>query len=250
MDLQNKIILMTGAGQGIGRAVAKEFATHGATVILLDRDLSQLEEVYDEIQNGNMQQAAIFPMNLETSTPKDYQQLFDILQQEFGHLHGLIHNAAILGALCPIEYQDIETWYKVLQVNLNAPFLLTKACLPLLQKPSKASILFTSDELVSSVRAYWGAYGVSKFGVEGLSKILAEELDNSNIRVNCIRPNKIRTKLRAHAYPGENPQSLTSPNDITWAYRYLMSDESKEHGLSLNLSDIADITQNSSVNNN
>jgi len=226
--LAGRTILVTGAGDGIGRAAAIRFASHGATVILLGRTIPKLEAVYDAIEAEGGPQPAIYPMNLEVATPHDYQQLREKLGSEFGALHGLLHNAAELKYLSRIDDFDMEAWYQILQINLNAPFMLTQACLPLLRKAEDASVLFTSDRVGRKGKAYWGAYGVSKFGLEGLMQILAEETrDSSPIRVNSIDPGPTRTRLRALAYPGENPNELKTPSDLMPLYLWLMGPESK-----------------------
>lgn len=225
--LRNRTLLITGAGDGIGRAAALAYARHGATVILLGRTIAKLESVYDAIEEQGSSQPAIYPMNLESATEKDYRTLADVIDREFGRLDGLLHNAAQLALLSRIDDYDAETWHKVLQVNLTAPFLLTQACLPLLRRAEDASILFTSDRVGRRGKAYWGAYGVSKFGIEGLMQILADETENSGtIRVNSIAPGPTRTQLRASAYPGEDPSRLPSPNSIMNHYLYLMGPDS------------------------
>ncbi|HHL45371.1 MAG TPA: SDR family NAD(P)-dependent oxidoreductase, partial [Gammaproteobacteria bacterium] len=159
--LKNRIILVTGAGDGIGAIAAKTFAQYGATVILLGRTIRKLEAIYDAIEQSGAPQPAIYPMNLEGASPKDYNDLAETVDREFGRLDGLLHNAAILGTLTPLEMYDLELWTKVMQVNLNAPYLLTRACLPLLKKSDDASVLFTSSTVGHKGRAYWGAYGIS-----------------------------------------------------------------------------------------
>ncbi len=226
--LNGRIILVTGAGDGIGRAAARSFAAHGATVILLGRTIRKLEAVYDEIEQAGYPLPAIYPMNLEGAAPKDYDDLAEVLEKEFGRLDGLLHNAAFLGTLTPLAQYNVETWFKVMQVNLNAPFLLTRACMPLLERSVDASIIFTSDSVGRRGKAYWGAYGVSKFGIEGIMQILADELENTgSIRVNSIDPGPVRTLLRNRAYPAENPASLTPPDQIMGVYLYLMGPDSK-----------------------
>ena len=223
--LKDKIILVTGAGDGIGKAAAKSFAAHGATVVLLGRTTHKLEQVYDEIQAAGSTQAAIYPMNLEGAAPKDFQDLADTLQEQFGALHGLLHNAAFLGSTTPIEQYDTELWYKVMQVNLNAPFLMTQALLPLMNKTADASIVFTVDDQCS---AYWGAYGVSKAATISFMKILSDEKDTETfIKVNAINPGTVRSALRIKAFPGEDPNQLTKPEDIMDTYLYLMGTDSK-----------------------
>ena len=226
--LSERIILITGAGDGIGRAAALACAAHGATVVLLGRTIRKLEETYDQIEQAGHPQAAIYPMNLEGATPKDHGDLAATLETEFGRLDGLLHNAALLGTLAPIAHQDVELWFKVMQVNLHAPFLLTRACLGLLMKSPDASLLFTSDSVGRRGRAYWGAYGVAKFGLEGLSQILAQELEtNTTVRVNSIDPGPTGTRLRTQAYPGENALALPTPESIMPAYLYLLGPDSR-----------------------
>ncbi len=226
--LQGRTILVTGAANGIGREAALSFAAHGATVVLLGRTLAKLEAVYDEIEAAGHPQPAIYPLNLEGASPKDYEDMADKLAQEFGALHGLLHNAAELRLLSRIDDYDIQTWYQVMQVNLNAPFMLTQACLPLLRQADTASVLFTSDTVGRRGQAYWGAYGVSKFGLEGLMQILAEETENSTaIRVNSVAPGPTRSRLRAIAFPGEDPATLKTPADLMPLYLWLMGADSQ-----------------------
>jgi NAD(P)-dependent dehydrogenase (short-subunit alcohol dehydrogenase family) len=226
--LKDRTILVTGAGSGIGRTISEALAAHGATVILLGRTLSKLEQVYDAIELAGGPQPAIYPMNLEGATPQHYQELAEKLDEEFGSLEGLLHNAAELLILSRIDDYDVESWYKIQQVNLNAPFLLTQACLPLLRKAEDASVLFTSDQVGRRGKAYWGAYGVSKFGIEGLMQILAEETrDSSNIRVNSIAPGPTRSNMRTLAYPGEDPASVKPPEKLIPLYLWLLGPDSK-----------------------
>jgi NAD(P)-dependent dehydrogenase (short-subunit alcohol dehydrogenase family) len=208
--------------------VSKTFAQQGATVILLGRTISKLEKLYDQIEQAGYPQPAIYPLNLEGATPHDYEELANRLGEEFGRLDGLVHNAATLGGLTPIENYDIARWYQVLQVNLNAPFMLTKACLPLLKQSNASSVIFTTDAMAKQPKAYWGAYSVAKAGLENMSKMLAEELEQQgNVRFNCLDPCATKTLFRARIYPGENPQTLPLPETLMPAYLYLMSEQSK-----------------------
>jgi NAD(P)-dependent dehydrogenase (short-subunit alcohol dehydrogenase family) len=226
--LQGRVILVTGAGDGIGRAAAKAFAAHGATVILHGRTLAKLEAVYDAIENSGGPQPAIVPQELSTATPADYQHLAETIENEFGRLDGILHNAAVLGDITPLEMYDPNTWDFVMNVNLRAPFMLTQALLPLLKQSPDASIVFATSSVGRRARAFWGAYAVSKAGLENMSQMLADELRNtSNIRVNCINPGATRTAMRASAYPGENPLSLKTPEEIMPVYLYLMGPDSK-----------------------
>ncbi len=228
--LQDKIILVTGAGSGIGAMAAKTFAQYGATVILLGRTVHKLEVLYDQIEAAGYPQAAIYPMNLEGATAKDYADLALNIENEFGRLDGLLHNAAILGTLTPLPLYDMELWFKVMQVNLHAPYFLTRVCLPLLKKSSSASVVFTSDNVSKQAKAYWGAYSVSKAGVDNMMQIFAEELcENTAIRVNSFNPGKIKTAMRKQAYPGEDNSTLKSPEALAWAYLFLFGKDSQTY---------------------
>ena len=226
--LKDRVILVTGAGDGIGRTAARTFAAHGATVILLGRSLSGLEATYDLIESDGHPQPAIVTQELSTASAADYQQLAETVEREFGRLDGVLHNAGVLGDITPLEMYDPDTWDFVMRINLRAPFLLTQALLPLLKQSPDASLVFTSSSVGRRGRAFWGAYAVSKAGIENMAQLLADELRNtSNIRVNCINPGATRTKMRATAYPGENPMSLKTPDDIMPAYLWLMGPDSR-----------------------
>ena len=233
--LKDRVILITGAGDGIGKTVALGCAKHGATVVLLGRQQKKLEAVYDAIVAAGGAQPAIVPMNLLTVTPDDSVGLAQTLQQEFGRLDGLLHNAAVLGERAPIEHYAPNVWLEVMQVNVNAAFLLTQSLMPLLKASSDASVIFTSSGVGRKGRAFWGAYAVSKFATEGMMQVLADELDeNSNIRVNCINPGGTRTKMRAAAFPAEDASKLKTPDDILPTYLWLLSAASREvHGQSV-----------------
>jgi len=226
--LAGRNILVTGAGDGIGRAVALDFAAHGATVVLVGRTLARLEAVYDEIETRGLPQAAIIEFDLATQDASAYHRLAENLQSEFGRLDGLLHNAAELGALAPLELYDVDLWARVFQVNLHAPFMLTRTCLPLLKAADDASVVFTTADVGRKGRAYWGAYGVAYFGVEGLMQILADELEtNARVRVNSIDPGPVNTRMRRAAYPGQDTSSLATPASITPLYLYLMGPDSR-----------------------
>ena len=227
--LKDRIVMVTGAGSGIGRAAAKAYAAHGATVILVGRTVSRLEEVYDEIEAAGHPKPAIVPMNFEGAAVKDYDELAMTLEDNFGRLDGLLHNAGILGARSPVELYDPETWNKVMHVNATAPFLLSRAMIPLLRKSDDASMIFTSSGVGRQARAYWGAYAASKFAVEGLAQLLADELDDErhNIRVNSLNPGATRTGMRVLAYPAEDPKKNPDPEQLMPIYLYLMGRDSK-----------------------
>jgi len=225
--LDGRVILVTGAGAGIGRAVAMACARYGASVGLLGRTLSKLETVYDEIVAAGWPRPSIAQMNLLKAQAPDYFQLAESIEKEFGRLDGLLHNAGLLGQMSPIEQYDVATWTEVMHVNLTVPFVMTQVMLPLIKKSADASIVFTSSGVGRRGRAYWGAYAVSKFGTEGLAQVLADETDQyPNIRVNCINPGKTRTAMRATAYPGEDPHALKAPEEIVAPYLYLLGPDS------------------------
>ncbi len=226
--LANKVILVTGATDGIGKQAALTYAEYGATVILSGRNTKKLEAVYDEIESLGYPQPALVPLNLQNSSPEQYSQVADVIAAEFGQLDGLLLNASDLGLLSPIEHFDEETWYRVMQVNVNATFLLTKYCLPLIRKAGKGAIAMTSSGVGRQGRAYWGAYAVSKFATEGLMQTLADELEKSDIIVNSINPGATRTKMRANAFPGEDPNTLPTPKDLMPAYLWLMDIENNQ----------------------
>lgn len=238
--LQGRFILVTGAGDGIGRAAAKSYARHGATIVLLGRTIKKLEETYDEIVAAGSPEPAIYPMNLQGATPRDYQDMVNTLEREFGQLHGVLHNAALLGRRTPLGQYPPEEWQQLLQVNLTASFLMTQALLPLLALAADASVIFTSSGVGRRGRAYWGAYAVSKFAVEGMMQVWAEELSEiSNVRVNSINPGATRTRMRADAYPGENPDQNPTPDEIMPLYLYLMGPQSRHlNGVSLDAQSI------------
>ena len=218
-----RVILVTGAGDGIGRAVSLALARHGATVILLGRTQEKLEAVYDQIKANGGPEPAMAPVNLDVARPQDYEALADMFDKEFGRLDGILHNASILGDITPLEQYEYGTWDTVMQVNVNAAFYLTRALMPLLRESDDASILFTSSSVGRKGRAFWGAYAVSKFATEGMMQVLADELENvSRIRVNSINPGATRTRMRAMAYPAEDASTLTTPEQIVPAYLYLL----------------------------
>ncbi|WP_227369540.1 YciK family oxidoreductase [Halomonas sp. M20] len=228
--LNDKIILVTGAGDGIGRVAALTYARHGATVILLGRTISKLEKVYDEIEQQGSPQPAIFPLNFEGATLKDYRDMAETLDQEFGRLDGILHNAGLLGRITPFENYNPELWEQVMQVNINGPIWMTQSLLPLLKASSDASVIFTSSGVGRKGRAYWGAYSVSKFATEGFVEVLADELDNlTSIRVNSLNPGATRTQMRKTAFPAEDPGVLRTPEDIMPTYLWLMGPESSGH---------------------
>lgn len=225
--LKGRIIMVTGAGRGIGEAAAKVYAAHGATVLLLGKNEENLNRVYDEIEAAGWPQPAVIPLNLETALPHQYDELAATIEREFGRLDGLLHNAGIVGPRTPIEQLSGDNFMRVMQVNVSAAFMLTSTLLPLLKLSSDASVIFTSSSVGRKGRAYWGGYAVSKFATEGLMQVLADELDGiGSVRSNSVNPGATRTDMRAKAYPGENPATNPLPQDIMPVYLYLMGPDS------------------------
>ena len=225
-DFDGRVIMVTGATAGIGRAVARELVRSGATVILHGRNEKALEALYQELKALGPE-PSVAQINLERAQGPQYQQLTDEIESRYGRLDGLLHNAAMLGDRSPIEHYDIGLWQRVLLVDLTAPFILTRCLLPLLRSSTDASLVFTSSSVGRRGRAYWGAYSVAKAGVENLAEILADELENTPVRVNVINPGATRTKMRTRAYPAESPGSLQTPEAVVPPYLFLLGGASR-----------------------
>lgn len=225
--LHSRVLLVTGAGGGIGRTAALALARHGATVILLGRTMATLEAVYDEIEAEGLAQPAIYPMNLEGATEKDYRDMCDALDAEFGRLDGILHNASDLGDRTAIRDYTSATWQRVLQVNTTAPFMLTQALLPLLERAGDASVLFTSSGVAPRGRAFWGAYAASKAASDNLMQTLADEFDGTGLRFNSVNPGATRTAMRTRAYPAEDPGTVKPPEALMPLYLYLLGPDSR-----------------------
>lgn len=226
--LQDRVILVTGAGDGIGRAVALECAHRGATVVLLGRTQAKLEATYDAIEKLDGPRPAILTLDLGASTVAEFVGVAEALHAEYGRLDGLAHVAGVLGVRTPLDHYDAKVWTQVLAVNLTAPFLLTQALLPLLRKGRAPSVVFTSSGVGRKGRAFWGAYAASKFGVEGLMQVWADECDGGStpVRMNSFNPGPVRTQMRLEAYPGEDRDKLALPEAVAPAFVYLLSDAS------------------------
>jgi NAD(P)-dependent dehydrogenase (short-subunit alcohol dehydrogenase family) len=220
--LANKTLLVTGAGEGIGKQAALEYAHYGANVILLGKTLSKLEKVYDEIVEAGGAKPAIVPLDLLGATAQHYHDMNNTIADEFGCLDGVLHNASILGHLGPFSQISAQDWQEVLQVNLNSQFLMTQALLPVLQKAQQGSVIFTTSSVGLKGRAYWGPYSISKFATQGMMQVLADEFENTQLRFNCINPGATKTAMRAKAFPAETTSQLKSPKQIMALYLYLM----------------------------
>jgi len=222
-EFAGRVVLVTGAGAGIGRAVALALAAAGAEVILLGRTVRKLEAVHAEIEKLGAPEASIVPLDLERALAADYEAVAAAIEKRYGRLDGLLHNAALLGTLTSVEQYDVPTFMRVMHVNVTAEFVLTRQLLPLLRASQDAALLFTSSGVGNLGRAYWGAYSISKFAVEGMAQVLAHELEGtSRVRVNVIDPGKVRTTMRRAAYPSETPESLPAPESVTGAYLALL----------------------------
>lgn len=225
--LADRVILVTGAAEGVGRAVARACARHGATVILSGFEEARLEAVYDEIEADGSPEPASLPLDLEDADEQRFLGVAQTIGDELGRLDGLAHCAAFAPFLSRIDDYDAAEWDRVIRVNLTAPFMLTQSCMPLLRAAQEASVVFTADRVGRKGLAYWGAYAAAKFGVEGLMQTLAEETRHSSrIRVNSLNPGIVRTALRRQLYPGEDPNKLPTPESIVNAYLYLLGPDS------------------------
>ncbi|RBP51507.1 SDR family NAD(P)-dependent oxidoreductase [Arenicella xantha] len=229
--LQDKVILVSGAASGIGKAVTIELAKHGATVLMLDKKSRHLEKLSDDILQRGYAEPIILPVDLMEITPESATTLAQAVADEIGHLDGLLHNAAELGSPSPLDQYDMEYWNTVLHTNLQAPYLLTRALLPLLKQEYQTQLIFTSADVGRAPQAYWGAYSIAYAGLEAQMKIWAEELENiCNVRVNSIDPGAVRTVLRRRSHPGEDQDSLPTPQSIVPAYLKILSGDHEFHG--------------------
>ena len=227
MPLTKQVILITGAGGGLGSTAALALARHGATIILLDKNIPKLEAVYDAIKAKNAPEPIMYPFDLAGANETEYQELADKVEEKYGSLQGILHSAVEFSGYTPLAVQATKDWGHTLNVNLNAPFLLNRVLLPVLQKSEHAAIVFTSDSSSRSARAYSGAYGVSKIALEGLAKILAEELESFNkIRVNTLIPGPVDSPLRKRAYPAEDKAKLPKMESLGAVYLYLFGAQS------------------------
>jgi NAD(P)-dependent dehydrogenase (short-subunit alcohol dehydrogenase family) len=227
-ELAGRVIAITGANSGIGRAVALACAKFGATVILIGRNARKLEAVHGEIDAAGGPDPTIAVLDLEKALASDYDQLASAVSERFGRLDGLLHNAGLLGMLSPIEHYDVPTWCRVMHVNVTAAFALTQVLLPALKQSQDASVLFTSSSVGRKGRAYWGAYAVSKFATEGFMQVFASEVENlTSIRVNSLNPGRARTMMRRQAYPAEDINTLPLPETLTGPYIALLGPASR-----------------------
>jgi NAD(P)-dependent dehydrogenase (short-subunit alcohol dehydrogenase family) len=217
--LEGRVYLVSGAASGIGRATAVALAEAGSRVVLLDRMVEDLEKLYDEVEDRQVQ-PAIFPVDFEGAGPDDYAELAQAVRDQFGRIDGIVHSAARLGPLSPVEDYPPDEWAKVLQVDLNAPYMLTRACLADLRQGDDPCVIFLSDAVGRQPYAYWGAYGVAKAGLESLAGILSQELEQWGGRVYSVDPGPVATQLRREAFPGEAAEAGREPEEVAaWLLR-------------------------------
>lgn len=227
MPLSTQVILITGAGGGLGGAAALTLAKHGARAILLDNKIPKLEAIYDKIVAAGAPEPIMYPFDLAGASESDFQELANRIEEKYGALHGLLHSAVEFSGFTPLAQLGTKEWGHALNVNLNGPFLLTRVLLPVLQKSEQASVVFTSDSSARNAPAYSGAYGVSKCAMEGLARILAEEVDSAGkIRVNILVPGPVDSPLRKKAYPGVDNSKLPPLDSLAPVYLYLFGPHS------------------------
>lgn len=227
--LQDRVILVTGAGSGLGRVAALSFAAHGATVLLLGRTQRKLDAVYDEIVAAGGPEPIIFKIDFTKASDTDFDAMAEAIYQQLGRLDGILHSAVRFEGLLPMHSHTQTQWLNILRVNLIAPASLTRACMPLLDRAPDASVIFTSETHGDRPTAYWGAFGVSKAALESMMQTWADELSvRPNVRMNAVIPGPVRTPMRRQSHPGEDPASLREPASLMPSYLYLMGPDSRD----------------------
>ena len=226
--LAGRVILVTGASSGLGRAASLAYARHGATVALLARNADKLEAVYDEIVAAGSPEPAMFPYDLAAADDRSLETLAGTIAHHLKRLDGILHSAHQFYSLTPLDLQTLEQWQALMRVNLIAPFALTRACLPLLKASPDASVVFTGETHGHHPSAYWGGYAVAKSGLETLTRVWSDELDSDKtLRMNTLIPGLVATTLRSRTHPGLSPESLPSVEDMMPWYLYLMGEDSR-----------------------
>lgn len=227
--LKGRVILVTGAGSGLGREAAIAYARHGATVALLGRNEKKLDPIYDEILAIGGPEPAMFPFDLEAADDLGFERLAGTISYHLKRLDGILHSAASFFLLTPLNQQTLAQWNTLLKVNLAAPYALTRACLPMLEASPDASVIFTGETHGLHPAAYWGGYAVSKSGLEALATIFSQELERlPNIRINTLIPGPVNSPLRRKTHPGEDPDRLPQPADLLPWYLWLMGPDSRD----------------------
>jgi NAD(P)-dependent dehydrogenase (short-subunit alcohol dehydrogenase family) len=226
--LAGRVILVTGATQGVGREAALEFARRGATVVLLARYVKRLEAVYDAIVAAGGPEPAAIPLDLLTATDADFDNLALQIKQTLGRLDGIVHCAAHMYALSPLVNQGIEEWMNQYRINTVAPFALTRSCLPLLKQAPDAAVLFMGETHGLHAGPFWGAFGASKAGLVYLTQVAANEWDDMpNLRVNLLTPGSINSPQRVKTHPGESKKERGEIADLLPHLLYWVSEASR-----------------------
>ena len=221
-ELGGRVIAVTGATGGIGRALCLAAAAQGAELVLLARNERKLRALHEELERLAPGAALMAPLDLEKALASDYDRIADAIEQRYGRLDGLVHCAALLGTLTPIELYEMATWCRVMHVNVTAAFALSQVLLPVLKRAPDPGVIFTSSSVGRKGRAHWGAYAVSKFAIEGLAQVMADELESAGVRVNTVNPGPARTLMRRQAYPSENLESVPLPETLVQPYLNLL----------------------------
>ena len=233
IDLRDRVILITGATGGLGKPLSLACAAAGATVVLHGRVVRKLEALYDEIKQAGHPEPIILPLDLAKASADDFANVTSALEAQLGRLDAIVHTAAMLGSLGPIEHQSFDSWLALLRVNVAAPMGLTRATIRLLDKADDAAVIFTLDSRGQDPRAYWGGYAVTKAGVAALARELADEWEHRDrLRVNAVVPGPMRSPLRGQTHPGEDPSLLPTPDALVPLFMHLIADQTKaESGL-------------------
>lgn len=228
VSLAGRVVLVTGATGGVGKAVSLACAAAGATVVVHGRVVRKLEALYDEIMAAKLPEPVILPLDLARAEAADFANVASALDAQLGRLDALVHTAALLGSLGPLEHQSFDNWLALLRVNVAAPMGLTRIVLPLLARAADASVVFTLDSRGQDPRAYWGGYAVTKAAIAALAHELADEWENRpNLRVNAVVPGPIRSPLRGQSHPGEDATKLVPPEALVPLYRHLIAGQKK-----------------------
>lgn len=225
--LKQRVILVTGAGQGLGRSAALAYARHGATVVLLGRTVHKLEKVYDEITAAGGAQPAIFPMDLSLATDADFEAMAQAIGYQIGRLDGILHCAAAYEALRPLSLETLEEWLRLFRVNAAAPAAINRACAPVLEASGDASVILVGETHGHAPKAYWGGFAVSKAALEAYLKVQADEWSDTPMRINLVIPGPVNSPQRARTHPGEDKSALPQPDDLAPRLLYLMGPESR-----------------------
>ncbi len=227
-SLRERVVLVTGATGGLGAPLARACAAQGAVVVLHARVVRKIEALYDEIVAAGHPEPIILPLDLAKASADDFGNVASALQGQLGRLDGIVHTAALLGSLGPMEHQSFDSWLSLLRVNVAAPMGLTRALMPLLDASPDASVVLTLDDRGEAPRAYWGGYAVTKAAVSALARELADEWENrDHLRINAVVPGPIHSPLRGRTHPGEDKSALPAPDALVPLYLHLLAGQAK-----------------------